>query len=102
MEVRGEVDLVSEAPFVREVGALADAEGSASILLDLGAVDFIDSSGVRALARVSQQHGERLRLVAVSAPVRRVLDIAGLTAMFGLDDSDGGADGARADGRTPR
>jgi anti-anti-sigma factor len=99
MEVRGEVDLVSEAPFVREVDALADGETSASILLDLAAVDFIDSSGIRALARVSQQHGERLRLVSVSPTVRRVLDIAALTASFGLDDSDGGADGARGDGR---
>ena len=93
MELRGDVDLVSEAPFVDEVDALAGDGSSSAILLDLAAVDFIDSSGVRALVRVRQQHGDRLRLVAVSAPVHRVLDIAGLAESFGLDGTDGG-DGA--------
>jgi anti-anti-sigma factor len=96
VEVRGEVDLVSEAPFVEQVDALATAQDSAAILLDLAAVDFIDSSGVRALVRVQRRHGERLRLVAVSPPVQRVLDIAGLTANFGLEDTDG-IDGAAAE-----
>lgn len=96
VEVRGEVDLLSEAPFVEQVDALATAQDSAAILLDLAAVDFIDSSGVRALVRVQRRHGERLRLVAVSPPVQRVLDIAGLTANFGLEDTDG-IDGAAAE-----
>jgi anti-anti-sigma factor len=104
VEVRGEVDLLSEAPFVEEVEKLATAQDA--IFLDLAEVDFIDSSGVRALVRVRRRHGERLRLVAVSAPVQRVLDIAGLTASFGLEDADGidgatseeGAGGERAAG----
>lgn len=95
--VRGEVDLLSEAPFVQEVDALATAQDSAAIFLDLAEVDFIDSSGVRALVRVRRRHGERLRLVAVSAPVQRVLDIAGLMASFGLEDTDG-IDGAAVEG----
>jgi anti-anti-sigma factor len=106
IELQGEVDLVSEAPFVEKVDALAGEETSCPILLDLAAVDFIDSSGVRALVRVRQQHGERLRVVAVSAPVQRILDIAGLSATFGLEDTDGvdegvtdgAGDGGRAAG----
>ena len=106
VEVCGEVDLQSEGAFVEEVDALARARDSAAILLDLAEVDFIDSSGVRALVRVRRRHGERLRLVAVSAPVQRVLDIAGLMASFGLEDADGidgaaseeGAGGERAAG----
>jgi anti-sigma B factor antagonist len=106
VEVCGEVDLLSEGPFVEEVDALATAQDSAAILLDLAEVDFIDSSGVPALVRVRRRHGERLRLVAVSAPVQRVLDIAGLTDGFGLEDADGidgatseeGAGGERAAG----
>jgi hypothetical protein len=37
--------------------------------------------------------------VAVSPPVRRVLDIAGLTASFGIEDGDGRVDGETADGK---
>jgi anti-anti-sigma factor len=99
VELRGEVDLQSEAPFVAKVDALASADVSTTILLDLAEVDFIDSSGVRALVRVLQRHGDRLRLVAVSPPVRRVLDIAGLTASFGIEDGDGRVDGETADGK---
>jgi anti-sigma B factor antagonist len=96
--LRGEVDLQSEAPFVEKVDTLADQETSATILLDLTEVEFIDSSGVRALVRVLQRHGDRLRVVAVSPPVRRVLDIAGLTASFGLEDPDARVDREPADG----
>jgi anti-sigma B factor antagonist len=87
IEVRGEVDLVAEAPLVEQVDALAGSDETSTILLDLGAVDFIDSSGVRALIRVRREHGDRVRLVAASHPVRRVLDIAGLTHGLGLDES---------------
>ena len=86
LQVRGEIDLVAETPLVEQVGALAESEETSAILLDLGAVDFIDSSGVRALIRVWREHGDRVRLVAASHPVRRVLDIAGLTDGLGLDD----------------
>jgi anti-anti-sigma factor len=99
VQLRGEIDLQSERPFVEKVETLADSDGSSTILLDLAAVDFIDSSGVRALVRLLLQHGDRLRLVALSPPVRRVLDIAGLTASFGLEDLDGRVDGEAADGR---
>jgi anti-anti-sigma factor len=98
VQLRGEIDLQSERPFVEKVDMLAGSETSRTILLDLAAVDFIDSSGVRALVRVLLQHGDQCRLVAVSAPVRRVLDIAGLTASFGLEDLDGRVDGESADG----
>ena len=74
------------APLVEQVGALAESDETSAILLDLGAVDFIDSSGVRALIRVWREHGDRVRLVAASHPVRRVLEIAGLTDGLGLDD----------------
>jgi anti-anti-sigma factor len=55
------------------------------VVLDLGGVTFLDSSGVRALIRLRQRHGERLRLGELSAPVRRVLEIAGLLRPFGAE-----------------
>ena len=84
--VAGELDLADEESFVDDVGALV-AEGGGVVHLDLCAVDFIDSSGVRALLRLRQDHDSRVRLVAASDAVTRVLRIAGVTDL--LDDRAG-------------
>jgi anti-sigma B factor antagonist len=87
IDVRGEVDLAAEATLVDQVSELATGPEAGVVLLDLSAVEFIDSSGVRALIRAHQAHGDRVRLVAASDPVQRVLEIAGLTSGLGLDTS---------------
>jgi anti-anti-sigma factor len=61
------------------------AQGEAPVVLDLQQVTFLDSSGVRALIRLRQHHGDRLRLGALSAPVRRVLEISGLLQPLGVE-----------------
>jgi anti-sigma B factor antagonist len=83
--VSGEVDLAVEEPFVAEVDSVVTAHGEAPVELDLQRVTFLDSSGVRALIRLRQRHGEQLRLGALSAPVRRVLEISGLLQPFGVE-----------------
>ena len=84
--VRGDLDVAVGVEFVDAVDEALAADGSATqIVIDLGEVDFIDSSGVRALIRVRREHGDRVRLVAASHPVRRVLDIAGLRDCLGFD-----------------
>ena len=85
--VAGELDLSDEESFVADVGALTD-DGHETVLLDLDAVEFIDSSGVRALLRLHADHPRRVRLVAVSDVVNRVLRIAGLTDL--LDGAEAG------------
>jgi anti-anti-sigma factor len=82
MLVQGEIDLADERPLVDEVDAVIGASGDVVVELDLGGVDFIDSSGVRALLLLRRAHGDRVRLGARSAPVQRVLDIAGLADLF--------------------
>ena len=49
------------------------------MLIDLHGVEFIDSSGVRALLRLRVHHPGRVTVSRASDPVRRVLDIAGVT-----------------------
>ena len=88
VQIRGEVDLAAEASLVEQVNALAESEQGAAILLDLAAVEFLDSSGIRALLRIWREQGDRVRLVAVSRPVRRVLDIAGLGPDLGVDSTE--------------
>ena len=87
LDVSGEVDLLAEAPLVEQVGALLSGGHDGPLLLDLAEVDFIDSSGVRALIQVHQTHGARVQLVAASPPVLRVLEIAGITGLLGLPPS---------------
>lgn len=62
-----------------------------SILLDMGEVAFIDSSGlgmmVRALANTKQVRGE-LKLCNVPQPVKKVLDITSLSKMFELHETE--------------
>jgi anti-anti-sigma factor len=82
MLVQGEIDLADERPLVDEVDAVIGASADVVVELDLGGVDFIDSSGVRALLLLRRAHGDRVRLGARSAPVQRVLDIAGLADLF--------------------
>lgn len=82
MLVAGEIDLADERPLVDEVDAVIGASADVVVELDLAGVDFIDSSGVRALLLLRRAHGDRVRLGARSAPVQRVLDIAGLADVF--------------------
>jgi anti-anti-sigma factor len=79
--VRGELDLADERLFVEAVDEILSVEG-VSVTLDLSQVDFIDSSGIRALLVLRRTHGSRLVVGARSDPVHRLLEISGLTALF--------------------
>jgi anti-sigma B factor antagonist len=83
MAVSGEIDLAVEEPLVDAVETLFAERPGSMILLDLGAVEFIDSSGIRALVRLRRGHGDRVRLTSVSPTVQRILDITGLTKELG-------------------
>ncbi len=86
LHVQGEID-VATAPQLRD--ALADLVdgGARRITLDLGAVGFVDSSGlgvlVGALRRLDQSGG-RLRIEHAQDSVRKVFEITGLGPMFDL------------------
>ena len=51
------------------------------VVVDLGSLDFIDSTGIRALLEVhkaAQREGVELTLLPGSPPVQRVFEVAGL------------------------
>jgi anti-anti-sigma factor len=85
--VATEFDLAVEQPFV-ELVAEQLAAGHPKVHVDLGAVDFIDSSGVRALLRVHLDHPGQIDLVRVPEPVIRVLAVAGLEDTFVIGNGD--------------
>lgn len=81
----GEID-AHTAP---SLAAAIDETGT-DVALDLSAVDFVDSSGLRVLIDAHQrltEAGGSLRIVAVSAAVRRLLDISGVTEYLQVDAS---------------
>lgn len=78
------------------VGALTEVidRTSGAVTLDLAGVGFIDSSGIRVLVETQSRCrdlGNEFRIVEVSAPVRRLFEITGLTSYL-LGDSRGSAE----------
>ena len=57
------------------------------MVLDLGAVEFIDSTALGTLLKGGQEveaSGKRLRVVCADGPVRRLLELTNLTNRFQL------------------
>lgn len=75
----GEID-ISTAPLLAR--ALEDGEQQApTLVVDMSAVGFIDSSGLRELVEAHRrldEAGRRLLIVAPSACVSRALEVSGL------------------------
>jgi anti-sigma B factor antagonist len=84
--VRGEVD-VATAPRLREQLIALVAQGETRLVVDLEAVDFLDSTGlgvlIGALKRVRLAGGD-LSLVCTHARILKVLEITGLTQVFAV------------------
>jgi anti-sigma B factor antagonist len=77
--IRGEgrLNMVS-APRLREAVSEAVAAGRPRIVVDLSAVDFMDSSGLGALVKTTRQAGGDLRIAAPSEQVTMVLKLSNL------------------------
>ena len=88
MVVRGDLDIADEERLVREIDEHFERSGSETLVVDLGEVDFVDSSGVRAFIRARRSHGSRLMIGVLSDPVRRVFDIAGVTTLFSAENTE--------------
>lgn len=80
--VRGELDAAS-APQLE--AAFAAAVAGADLALDLSAVTFIDSSGLRAITaarREAEAGGRSLEVVSASVAVRRIFEMTGLASLL--------------------
>ena len=89
LAVRGEVDLYT-APKLREKLVELVAQRRYTIVVDLEAVDFLDSTGlgvlVGGLKRVRGHDGD-LSLVCTHQRILKVFEITGLTKVFTIHDS---------------
>jgi anti-sigma B factor antagonist len=78
--IAGELDVEAAGSLDRELDALI-AAGARFIVLDLGGVTFLDSSGIRSVVRAARavaDRGGRLTCAGLSGAASRVLEISGL------------------------
>ncbi len=91
--VRGEVDF-GTAPRLRELLVSTAMEGNHQVVVDLRAVEFLDSTGlgvlVGALKRYRSLEGD-LHLVISTSRIRSVFELTGLTTAFQIHDTVGSA-----------
>jgi anti-anti-sigma factor len=90
--VSGDLDLASAGRLEREV-AQQRAAGSTRFLIDLGDVDFIDSTGLRillALRNDAKRNAHVLTLVPPTRAARRIFTITGTRALFAWEGYERG------------
>jgi len=89
LDVHGEVDTLTAPPLEQALRELLADPGEHRLVVDLGGVTFLASSGLAALIRAAHRAAEdnrRLRLVATSRSVRRPLQITGSDQLFDMYD----------------
>jgi anti-sigma B factor antagonist len=91
VRVRGEIDLSNAESVLTLIDGARD-DDAPGLVVDLHALEYLDSAGVRLLFRASRSVGESGgRFVAVvprDSPVRRVLDLAEASTAFPLEESE--------------
>lgn len=85
----GEVDLAVTDRLWEELDRFITA--GRTVILDCSGIAFIDSMGLRILIKASQKAtevGADFRLAAPTAAVRRVMDLSGVSDVFGIGAGD--------------
>ena len=89
IRLSGEIDLSNVEGLEAQIdGAIADAR---DVVIDLAAIDFIDSRGLRLLNRIASSVASRDGTLVVVAPAscvaRSVLDMTGMSQELTVRDS---------------
>ena len=77
----GELDLAEADAFLQWVGA--NVNGHREVMLDCSELTFLDSSGIRAILRVTSQ-GTKVVIRRPTPAVRKVLEITGVDERAGV------------------
>ncbi len=98
MRLRGDLDMMSAQELADAVRGVCEDDPQ-SVLIDMQDVEFVDSSGVRALLLAHEFCAEREGSLLIDANlpdrIARVFDIAGVTELFNLwrgEDAGASAD----------
>jgi len=88
--LRGELDLAATAQLEPELERLIAQPGVSEVALDLRELDFLDSSGLRAVlsaARLLRENDRGLVLVRGPSPVQRVFELTRMTERLDFIDA---------------
>jgi len=83
--VRGELDTYTAPRFRNELKDLIDDQGNLAVVVDLGEMTFIDSSGLAVLVDALKRmrcHAGTLTLTNPTRNTAKVLEISGLDRVF--------------------
>jgi anti-anti-sigma factor len=86
MRIAGEIDVSNEA-HVRQRLQQALDRSPAKLVIDAGELTFMDSSGLAALVIAARQ-ARALQMRNATPAIRRLIAIAGLSQILGLDADD--------------
>lgn len=84
----GELDLTAEQDLVASVTAAVERSSATAVVVELGDVTFLDSSGLRALLTCREHALERNLTFSIggcSDAVQRLLEVAGVTDWFACE-----------------
>jgi anti-anti-sigma factor len=90
LSLTGDVDSASAPGFAAQARRLLHTDGLQLLIVDLGEVRFIDSSGIGLLVRIrneSARHGTDLVLTQVPRRTSVLLEISGLRDVFRIRDT---------------
>lgn len=91
LRIRGEITGGSEPVLM---GAYGRTEGSRSIVLDFGQLDYMNSGGIGLLVTLlvrTQRAGQRLLAVGLSEHYRQILALTRLDEAIGIHDDEAAA-----------
>lgn len=103
LSLDGELDLASVASFLGYLKRAGD--GGRHVIVDLGKLRYIDSSGINALLRARGRYtrnGQRIVLADVPASIRRILDIVAVEAVVPMFPTVDAALAGLRDGTKPK
>jgi anti-sigma B factor antagonist len=92
----GEIDLYTAPRLQTELLAAMGSADPALVVVDMSGVEFCDSTGMNVLLAAHRQACERggdLALAAPRAPVRKILEVTGLSSVFTVHDDLAGLNG---------
>ncbi|GAA3213599.1 STAS domain-containing protein [Dactylosporangium siamense] len=86
LDVAGDLDLSARSSLVEHVEPLLDGPAVTGVVIDLSAVDFIDSSCIGALVgckHTADRLGRTLRVQGARGQVAEVFEMTGVAAVLG-------------------
>lgn len=89
LRLAGELDLAAESGLREAASEMLSTPEAVEMIVVMTDVAFMDSTGLRLLGtlrRSADGSGKGFHLASVSAPVRRVLEVAGLEDYFSVVD----------------